>query len=76
MDSDIEIPVLEYKIEGDKISYRWNNCVANFNMPVQLEKSGEWLKPTTEWQYTTGAAELIENFNVNKNFYITVQKLF
>jgi aminopeptidase N len=71
----IKIPVLEYKVEGDKISYRWNNCVAGFDLPVQLERSGERLKPTTEWQHTTGTAELIENFSINKNFYITTKKI-
>ena len=67
------IPVLEYKIQGDKISYRWGNCIAGFNMPVQLEKSGQWLKPTSEWQSVTGTAELLQNFSVNKNYYINVE---
>ncbi|HEX7844384.1 MAG TPA: M1 family metallopeptidase, partial [Chitinophagaceae bacterium] len=70
----IKIPALEYKIQGDKISYRWNNCVNGFNMPVRLEKSGEWLKPTSEWKSVTGTAELINDFRINDNFYITVKK--
>ena len=70
-----KIPVLEYKIMGDRISYRWNNCVPGFNMPVRLAGSGEWLNPATEWKNTTGTAELIENFTIDKNFYITVKKV-
>ena len=70
-----KIPVLEYKITGDRISYRWTNCIAGFNMPVKLESSGEWLKPTTEWKSTTGTAELLDNFAIDKNFYITVKKV-
>jgi hypothetical protein len=66
---------LEYKIQGDKISYRWNNCVSGFAMPVKLENADEWLKPTTEWKHTTGTADLINNFQIDKNFYITVKKV-
>ena len=71
----IKIPVLEYKVKGDNISYRWNNCVDGFNMPVQMKQSGEWLKPTTSWQQVTGTSELLENFQVNPNFYISVKKV-
>ncbi len=70
----VKIPVLEYSIKGDRIYYKWSNCVEGFNMPVQLEKSGDWLKPTTKWQNVSATAELIENFLVNKNFYITTKK--
>jgi len=71
----VKIPVLEYKIQGDNISYRWANCVDGFNMPVQLEKSALWFYPTTEWKQTTGTAELINDFKVNQNMYVTVKKV-
>ena len=71
----IKIPVLEYKIQGDNISYRWNNCIEGFNMPVQLERSGEWLNPTTVWKQTTGTAALISDFKINQNMYVTVKKV-
>jgi aminopeptidase N len=70
-----KIPVLEYKITGDQLSYRWTNCIEEFNMPVRLDKSGEWLHPTTKWQRTTATSALIENFQADKNFYITVKKV-
>ena len=70
-----KIPVLEYKITGDNLSYRWTNCIDGFNMPVRLAKSGEWLKPTTEWQTTTVTSGLQNDFAVDKNFYITVKKV-
>ena len=59
---------------GDRISYRWSNCIPGFNMPVRLERSGEWLNPETHWKATTGTAELLENFAIDKNFYIAVKK--
>jgi aminopeptidase N len=70
-----KIPVLEYKFEGDKLSYRWANCVEGFNMPVRLAESGEWLHPVTSWKNTNATAALKENFMVDKNFYIMVKKL-
>ena len=70
-----KIPVLEYKEEGNSITYRWNNVVDGFNMPVFLFSGKKFeLKPTTEWQQVT----LPLNFSmmdVNKNFYITVKKI-
>jgi aminopeptidase N len=68
------IPVLEYKVTGDKISYRWGSCIAGFNMPVKVSK-GTWLHPTNEWQDITATAELMNDFKADPNFYITVKKL-
>jgi aminopeptidase N len=71
----IKIPELEYKITGDNLSYRWANCIDEFNMPVHLAKPGEWLKPTTNWQNITVTSELKNDFGIDKNFYITVKKV-
>jgi len=38
---DIRIPVLEYFVEGTKLTYRWNNVVQGFNMPVRIFVSGK-----------------------------------
>lgn len=45
---DIRIPVLEYYIKDKELSFRWNNCIPGFDMPVKIEISGETmiLKPT------------------------------
>ena len=70
-----KIPVFEYKIEGNKFSYRWNNCVDGFDMPVRLADSGEWLKPTTDWKQTAVTSVLKDNIQIDKNFYVTLKKL-
>ncbi|HEX2970547.1 MAG TPA: M1 family metallopeptidase [Bacteroidales bacterium] len=46
---DVRIPVLEYSVKGKQLMFRWNNCVAGFNMPVKIYVSGKEmnLKPTT-----------------------------
>ncbi len=71
----VKIPVLEYKVEGDKLLYRWANCVDGFTMPVKLT-NGEWLNPTTGWTSVTMTGTLLESgIQADKNFYITVKKV-
>ncbi|MBK8883871.1 MAG: M1 family metallopeptidase [Bacteroidales bacterium] len=45
---DVRIPVFEYYVKGEELSYRWNNCVPGFEMPVKIDVSGETmiLKPS------------------------------
>jgi aminopeptidase N len=38
---DVRIPVFEYFVTGKDLSFRWNNCVAGFNMPVKIYISGK-----------------------------------
>jgi aminopeptidase N len=70
----IKIPVLEYKLKGDNLSYRWTHTVDDFDMPVRLT-DGTWLRPTGEWENTAVGREIMNNGPVpDKNFYITVKK--
>ena len=34
-----KIPVLEYQLEGSRLSYRWSNVVPGFDMPVKATTS-------------------------------------
>ena len=68
-----DIPVLEYRIDGAALSYRWSSTVAGFDMPVRVTLPGgaaRDLRPTTAWQTDTvesaGAGELI----VDPNYYV------
>jgi len=73
----VMIPVLEYKIENKKISYRWDSAVAQFNLPVKVSfgKKEKWIKPTGEWQTIEPGSWYDEKtFLVNKNFYIRTRK--
>jgi len=46
---DIRIPVFEYSVNGKSLTFRWNNCIAGFNMPLKIRVSGKelFLKPKT-----------------------------
>ena len=72
-----KIPVLEYKIQGDRFSYRWSNCVKGFNMPVMLaDDASTWLYPTTQWKSSTGSKSFPDNqMKIDRNFFVTVRKL-
>lgn len=46
------LPVLEYYFSDDQtLQYRWTNCLASFDMPVDLELGGNKVRvfPTTKW---------------------------
>jgi aminopeptidase N len=37
---DIRIPVFEYYVKGNKLTFRWIDCVRGFNMPLRIYVSG------------------------------------
>jgi aminopeptidase N len=70
-----QIPVLEYKVNGKGISYRWANCVDGFNLPVKVTIDKErWLKPTGKWQ-TLKLNRPFSTLSVDRNFYVTSSKV-
>jgi aminopeptidase N len=68
-----QIPALELKAEGDKIKFKWTNCIAGFNMPVKLT-NGQWIYPITAEQKIKLEGAKFSDINVDKNFYINVKK--
>ncbi len=70
-----QIPTLEYKIQGNQITYRWTNIVDKFDMPVKISDSDHWLFPNAEWRVETLDADTAENFKIDRNFYIYSQEV-
>ena len=68
-----QIPILELKADGDKIKFKWTNCIAGFNMSVKLT-TGQWINPTTTEQKIKLEGSNFSNVDVDKNFYINVKK--
>ena len=72
-----EIPVLEYKINNGKLSYRWTNTVKGFKMPVKVSlTTGQYslISPTTKWKTTKIDQALSPtNFKVDPNFYVLLK---
>lgn len=67
------IPILEYRIEGDRLWYRWTNVVSDFDMPVAVTLSDggfSLIFPSEKW--TSVALRLSDpsSFRVDPNFYV------
>ena len=68
-----KIPVLEYRIEGSKLSYRWADVIPGFDMPVRVKLSSSgWtrLRPTESWKTATLRLADPAAFAVDENFYV------
>ena len=71
-----QIPVLEYKLSSNKLSYRWADCVKGFNMPLKINFSGEkWIKPTQKWKTLKIKKGESTAFSADRNFYIRTKQL-
>lgn len=72
------IPTLEYKIEGSKLSYRWLADVKNFDMPVKVtlkENNFSLLHPSSQWKTADlGKSITADTFKADRNFYIKLKK--
>ena len=69
------IPELEYKIDGNKLIYKWSNTVKDFTIPVKvyINEKEIWLNPTTEWQKTNIVKK--SSFNIDNNFYVITKNI-
>ena len=70
--STIKIPTLEYKQNGNQLTYKWTNVVPNLKLPIRLA-DGQELKPTEEWQ--TATLKSSDELKVDPNYYIFTKKL-
>ena len=70
------VPVLEYKLDGHTLSYRWTNVIPGFDMPVDVAFSAEGttrLRPTEHWQSTTTSLGVGAEVKVAPAFYVTTK---
>ncbi len=69
-----QIPVLEYKQEGNEVSYRWQADVTDFNMPIRIKVGNklEWIKPENEWKKIKVKSVFAPDTN---NFYIRLKQI-
>ena len=68
---DVRIPTLEYLHQNGKLSYRWSNCVDDFDMPVKVQINGAetWLKPVSKWNSMDHPSKLTI-FKIDPDFYV------
>ena len=68
------IPLLKYKVDGNKISFSYDRVVEGFDMPVVALINGEeeWIFPTSEWKSMELDAP-VKSFAVKRDFYVESQ---
>jgi aminopeptidase N len=76
------IPVLEYKLSGPALSYRWADVVPGFDMPVKIAVSSstspsayQLVHPTEQWQTMVAKLGSGDTLRVDENFYVNVRKV-
>jgi aminopeptidase N len=67
---DVRIPILEYNWTDEGLQYRWNNTIAGFNMPVEIQvgESHLRLNPTENWSLTKDVKEA--PLKVDSDYYV------
>ncbi len=74
---DPRIPVLEYKVKGKTIQYRYTDIVEGFNMPLRVtiaNKRKIWIQPNAQWQSVEQGIP-VDTFEIDPNFYIQVKEV-
>lgn len=71
-----DIPMLEYRIEGDSITYRYTEIVEDFDMPVRIfvDEQEKWLFPNSKWK-TESLGKEAADIVIDRNFYIEFRKI-
>ena len=70
-----EIPLLKYKVNGKTVSFNYERVVNGFAMPIRVSINGKEVAITPkEATQTLDFPEEIKTFEVNRNFYIDVEK--
>jgi aminopeptidase N len=69
-----QIPVLAYKVEKKKINYHWENCVAGFDMPIEVNIDGvhQLLAANTIWQSIK--YKKVKQLKVEQDYYVDSRK--
>jgi aminopeptidase N len=71
-----QVPILEYKIQNQELSYRWANTIEGFDMPIRIsftEGKSEVLSPTTVWKVLK--INDLKEIKIDENYYVNHKKL-
>jgi aminopeptidase N len=69
-----KIPRLKYKTDGNKLSFRYDNVVDGFAMPLRVQINGKEVKIIpNQTMKTLTLPEEIKTFSVNRNFYVEAE---
>ena len=73
------VPVLEYRVNGTAVFYRWSNVVPGFQMPVRVAgPDGKWVRvrATEQWQsIPSPLATASDSLKVDENYFVTIKRV-
>jgi len=70
---DVRIPVFEYYVKGEELTFRWNNCVRGFDMPLKIYVSGKPLYISPKGMFSTVRIETANaDIKVDPGYYVGV----
>ena len=71
---DIRIPTLEYKIEDNRMFYRWTNVIDGFNMPIEIKinNKSKIIYPTEKFDFLKLKENSIE---FDEDYYVLIKEL-
>lgn len=66
-----KVPLVQYKIEGNELSFKYDKVVSGFTMPIRVKVNGKEmaLSPSENMQSVT-YPEAIRTFEVDRNYYV------
>lgn len=68
---DDRIPVFEYYVKGNELTFRWNNCVQRFTMPLKIWIGGVAKNITPSARWTTIKLDSADpEVIVDKDYYV------
>ena len=73
---DRRVPVLEYVINQDIISFRWTNCIPEFNMPVKVNFNDipVEISPVASWRSAKLPQQDIR-IDVDEDYYVYAHEI-
>jgi aminopeptidase N len=74
----VNIPKLEYRMEKQRLYFRWVNVVPGFDLPLPINSNSssvKVLKPTTKWKKLKlkNGEQLVDSAYLERMYYISVE---
>ncbi len=73
-----KVPVLEYRLAGDTLSYRWAEVVPGFDLPARVTLAGgplTLIRPTERWQAAPGRIGNGGDLVVDPDYYVVARRV-
>lgn len=66
------IPILELKINKNRLEYRWKTNETNFSMPIEIKINGQStiIKPVSTWNKSKFKVKSSDKIEVSNNYFV------